>query len=303
MGRAKSEIGNKYGHLTVIEEAGIDSSKHKLWKCRCDCGNEIIARGSRLRNGEKQDCGCIKKHDFVDESGNRYGRLIVLEIDDTPREVKDRHIYWKCQCDCGRIVSVNARNLRSGNTKSCGCLTKGTNIDEFNAKNEVGNRYGKLVVISRHIFPGDNRKAWWDCICDCGNTKVASGVLLRNGHIKSCGCLTSTGESIINNILQQYNIPYKAQYRFNDLISNNGGYLYFDFALFSEKGLKCLIEYQGIQHYQDFGNFGKLQREETDKLKKIYCKKHNILLYEIRYDEDIEEQLKKILLQESLIEV
>lgn len=299
MGKARSEIGNKYGLLTVIEEAGIDSSKHKLWKCKCDCGNEIIARGSRLRNGEKRDCGCVKKHDFVDETGKRYGRLVVLEIDNNPREVKDRHIYWKCQCDCGKIISVNGRNLRSGNTKSCGCLTKGTDIDEYNAKIEVGHRYGKLTVIDRHIFPNDNRKAWWDCLCDCGNTKVVSGVALRSGNVKSCGCLTSVGEATISKTLQFYNIPYKAQYRFSNLLSNNGGHVYFDFALFDEQGLKCLIEYQGIQHYQDFGKFGALQREETDELKRIYCKKHNISLYEIRYDENIKEKLIEILKQES----
>jgi len=302
MDKFKNEIGKKYGHLTVLEEAGIDSSKHKLWKCQCDCGNIITARGSRLRNGEKQDCGCMKRRGgFIDETGNRYGRLLVLEIDNTPRDVKNRNIYWKCQCDCGKIVSVNSHCLRNGSTKSCGCYTKGTETDEFQTKSEIGNRYGKLTVISRHIFPDDNRKAWWDCLCDCGNIKVTSGLLLRQGKVKSCGCLVSVGETEINNMLQQLNIPYKKQYTFKDLISHNGGTLFFDFALFNDSGLKCLIEYQGIQHYVDFGKFGALQREETDVLKKQYCKEHNIPLYEIKYDEDTETKLKEILVKEQFL--
>ena len=57
--------------------------------------------------------------------------------------------------------------------------------------------------------------------------------------------------------------------------------------------LLCLIEVQGIQHYVDTGTIGigKQQREITDPMKREYCTKHNIPLYEIRYDED---KLKKI---------
>jgi hypothetical protein len=54
-------------------------------------------------------------------------------------------------------------------------------------KNEIGNRYGRLVVISRD---SSSRKgsATWKCQCDCGNIKTAVGEYLRNGRIKSCGC-------------------------------------------------------------------------------------------------------------------
>lgn len=300
MGKAKSEIGNKYGHLTVIEEAGIDSSNHKLWKCRCDCGKEIIARGSRLRNGEKQDCGCVRKHGFIDETGNRYGRLLVLEVDNTPRNIKSRNIYWKCQCDCGNIVSVSAGALRKGDTKSCGCYSTEINSQAFTVP-EIGNRYGKLTVISQHIFPNNYRKAWWDCKCDCGNIVTVKGTYLRCGDTKSCGCLKSVGEAETEKLLQEYNLPYKKQYNFKDLVSHKGGRLLFDFALFDENGLKCLIEYQGIQHYKPIGNYGAQQREETDELKRMYCQEHGIPLYEIKYDEDTETKLKEILVKEQFL--
>ena len=52
---------------------------------------------------------------------------------------------------------------------------------------EVGNIYGRLTVISR-AENKDNR-AQWLCNCECGNQIVVSGKLLRNGHVKSCGCL------------------------------------------------------------------------------------------------------------------
>ena len=35
---------------------------------------------------------------------------------------------WLCKCDCGNIVSIRGYSLRSGNTQSCGCIQKETNI-------------------------------------------------------------------------------------------------------------------------------------------------------------------------------
>jgi hypothetical protein len=55
------------------------------------------------------------------------------------------------------------------------------------SKNEIGNRYGRLLVIER----SDNTKqgrAQWKCLCDCGNKIISLGSNLRNGHTASCGC-------------------------------------------------------------------------------------------------------------------
>lgn len=35
---------------------------------------------------------------------------------------RDNEAWWKCRCECGNIVSIRGADLRSGNTKSCGCV-------------------------------------------------------------------------------------------------------------------------------------------------------------------------------------
>lgn len=55
-----------------------------------------------------------------DLSGKKFGRLLVLCL---AERQKHGHSYWKCKCDCGRIVIVNGDCLRRGYTKSCGCLS------------------------------------------------------------------------------------------------------------------------------------------------------------------------------------
>lgn len=51
-------IGQKFSRLTVIEFAGSQDKKYTMWKCKCDCGNEVVVRGVRLRNGMTKSCGC-----------------------------------------------------------------------------------------------------------------------------------------------------------------------------------------------------------------------------------------------------
>lgn len=52
--------------------------------------------------------------------GQRFSRLTVIDI--KPPSKNRREWRWVCQCDCGNIITVAATSIKSGNTKSCGCL-------------------------------------------------------------------------------------------------------------------------------------------------------------------------------------
>lgn len=51
----------------------------------------------------------------------------------------------------------------------------------------TGNKYGRLTVIG--LAPKETRKTYWMCQCDCGNFKKVRADSLKNGAIRSCGCL------------------------------------------------------------------------------------------------------------------
>lgn len=55
-------------------------------------------------------------------TGKRFGRLIVLSLVGTGRGKS----FWLCRCDCGTEKAICAGNIKSGRTKSCGCLQKET---------------------------------------------------------------------------------------------------------------------------------------------------------------------------------
>lgn len=50
--------GHRYGKLEVIDYWCRDGKFHHRWLCRCDCGNETLARGNNLRTGNTISCGC-----------------------------------------------------------------------------------------------------------------------------------------------------------------------------------------------------------------------------------------------------
>ena len=287
-----NEIGNKYGKLTVIDSSTERFRIRICWKCKCDCGNEIIVIGTDLRTGRKTNCGCVPHYNFKDETGNKYGRLTVIK-QSNKKSSSSRGIYWICQCDCGNVIEVIGRDLRNGKTKSCGCYNQDIRGQSL-LKDEIGNRYGKLLVIDK-IRP-NNKTTYWKCQCDCGNITYYTGDVLRSKRAISCGCLHSTGNQKIKKLLEEYNISHKEEIAFKNFISSKGGHPRFDFGIYDDnQNLLCLIEYQGIQHFIDKGDFGKVQREETDLLKILYCQDNNIPLYKINYDDNIEEQLLNII--------
>jgi hypothetical protein len=62
-----------------------------------------------------------------------------------------------------------------------GEITKAHNFIDM-----TGQRFGRLVVVSR--AESRNKRAMWNCVCDCGNKVVVAGKDMRDGKTKSCGC-------------------------------------------------------------------------------------------------------------------
>ena len=74
--------------------------------------------------GSSQSCGCLQKEKAKlrgsDLVGQKFGRLTVTEK--TEKRANPRSIVWKCKCDCGNTKEVDTKSLKTGNTKSCGCM-------------------------------------------------------------------------------------------------------------------------------------------------------------------------------------
>lgn len=117
--KAKDLSGMRFGRLVALEPTGEKKRGYTVWRCQCDCGTICEATTSDLTSGHKQSCGCLQSEKSDDLTGRRFGKLVVVG----PTEKRDGsgNIVWRCRCDCGNECDVGGKELKSGNTGSCGC--------------------------------------------------------------------------------------------------------------------------------------------------------------------------------------
>ena len=210
-----------------------------------------------------------------DLSNQVFGRWTVVGWDH--KDERNQNI-WKCQCVCGNFGFVSTGVLKSGMSRSCGCL-QAELLHERSYIDLTGQKYGKLTVIQR-IGTDHHKTPIWECVCDCGNITYVPTNHLRSGHTQSCGCVLSLGEYSVMQFLKKHNIRYVPQKTFIGCVSNT--YLKFDFWL-PDYGL-C-IEFDGQHHYMDIDYFhnslADVQRRDAIKTK--YCEENDIVLLRIPY--------------------
>ena len=229
-----------------------------------------------------------RRNDYTNQKFHR-----LTGIEPTDRRLS-RKIIWKWQCDCGNIHYATGSGVKSGNTKSCGCLSTET-IIKRNLANAlpIKEKYGLLTPIKNlgfRISDSDKRRTYWLCRCDCGNEIEVKEHVLKTGNTSSCGCLVSKGENIITRLLTEMNIVFSTQKTFDDLFSPNNSKLRYDFCIYDEQGnIQALIEFDGPQHkyppggaWGGDGVFEKIQF--YDDIKNKYALEHKYSLYRIPFN-------------------
>lgn len=113
--------GQRFGRLIAMQRVP-NIGRRVRWLCLCDCGEKTEVDAGQLRRGRTRSCGCLAREQTSqrctsDLTGQRFGSLIVQQ-----RAVSNgERVRWRCLCACGETVDVEARRLRSGSRRSCGC--------------------------------------------------------------------------------------------------------------------------------------------------------------------------------------
>ena len=154
---------------------------------------------------------------------------------------------------------------------------KKVHIDKYNySKTEYTNSHTKVCIICK------KHGEFWQ---------------RPNTHLQGVGCpdcISSKLEESVAEFLKKHNFYYERQQKFNWLRNKN--LLKLDFYL---PTINMAIECQGIQHFKPMVYFGDQEGfeylQQNDKLKKELCEKHNVPLYYINYNDNVEEKLNEIL--------
>lgn len=236
----------------------------------------------------------VKGSYIEDITGQTFNRLTVIGL--TDKQNSDNRWLWKCQCSCEKhsIVYTSMHNLKSGNTKSCGCLQREWTVkkNKMGIIDLTGQRYGMLTVI--RDLGTINKTHYWECQCDCGNiTKVSVNDLRRDLYgdktrhgTYSCGCLSkSVGEKKVKTQLELLQIKFEREKTFEGCKNlETDRRLRYDFYL---PDYNTCIEYDGFTHFIANGGWNTEENlagiQYRDNIKNKFCKDNNIRLVRIPY--------------------
>lgn len=115
--------GRSFGRLVVIGRTERIRGRVS-WKCMCKCGELISATGIALQTGNTKSCGCLNTDNLAAKRENLIGQVFghLTVIGDAGN--RNGTSAWLCRCEyhgCGKEKVVQALNLKSGGTRSCGC--------------------------------------------------------------------------------------------------------------------------------------------------------------------------------------
>lgn len=185
--------GQRFNMLTVISFEGTHrkpgGQTTSMWRCMCDCGNEVVISLSELRSGGTKSCGCLRNAVKDDLSGQKFGLWTVL------KRAPAKRCSYLCRCECGNERVIRADGLKTfSETSSCGCNASELLKEQYrngrktSAKDLTGLIFGQTTVIGNPFRKNNN--IWWMCKCGCGKVFEAQGSKLTSGKTTSCGCLT-----------------------------------------------------------------------------------------------------------------
>ncbi len=96
---------------------------------------------------------------FIDLSGQRFGKLVVLERVENSNDGATRFL---CQCDCGNIKIIRSKHLKSGAIRDCGCeKSKRTRIKNL-THGGSGTRLYNIWIKMRDRCQNPHSADWYD---------------------------------------------------------------------------------------------------------------------------------------------
>ncbi|MBE6672818.1 MAG: hypothetical protein E7599_04795 [Ruminococcaceae bacterium] len=291
------EIGSKFGCFTVIEayqkerttdkNISIENEKnHKLYKVQCKCGkihiyNLKFLQRKRWRDCGK-DCGARLEKDadnvaaYLRKKDESYDLISLNEIHDSLEIVEciDDHVEMICPPSDKRKKKDGIVYLKK--RFRCKCYLCGREYEFLSDEFKISN--------NRHSL---DRSYHSIACCECRKD-------------------SSSFQWITVSLLKENRIPYRVEFSFQDLLSENDNPLRFDFVVFDdENNIKCLIECQGEQHFKlvrGCGGYAGLELiKKRDEIKRQYAKNKGLLLIEIPYTHKSYDEQREILYANGIL--
>jgi hypothetical protein len=172
-------LGGRGKHVVSLPDEN-ESLGRKIQKMTAAEYAEFVANPTNRRAIDNQLAGCLKVSGprLTDLSGRQFDRLTVIDF---AGRNKWNQPMWKCRCNCTNERIVCGNDLRSGGTRSCGCLTKEVR------KTQVGSAHPNFK--HGHALQNGHSstyRSWQAMINRCTNPAVPGWEYYGGRGIKVC---------------------------------------------------------------------------------------------------------------------
>ena len=325
------EVNKKYGCLTVLEIVEEKKESETRYKCQCKCGKihyytmKTIESKPRycyypipISTRHTYDVSAVNATYRKQLKYNGIENVILLDKSECGPSEKYCDYYNKYK---SKQIAKKTKDIPRNYAENYDVDYVGFHFETLYVEECINEHFE-----STPTYTTFNRHKYWNpitiykrykCRCLlCGkfhNVNCDQFVVLppklhgrfsHNGYIGKfyCDCHPiSSFQWIVNKLLLDNHVPYRAEYSFYDLSGIYGRQkLRFDFAILNEdESVKYLIECQGEQHYEPVEKYGGKETfkilQVNDKRKREYAKSHNIPLLEIKYEDNEYDRIKTIL--------
>ena len=304
----------KYNINSIILDEEIKNSSQKM-KFQCECGNffqKSISDIEKTKTCRCKECRYGVTRKIFQEDFNVIKQYVEIESASDCKLLSKEYInnatYMEFKCKCGSEFSTTFAKFKDRNQRQCqkcgriasgvkGSLSRTKTQEEFELEiyNLVNNEY---KVVSKYLGAMKPISFLHE---KCGKEWTTTYNSFHTGG-RCPICTSSKGEKVIRDLLLNNHINFYEQYKIVECRDKSP--LPFDFSIFEDKEktrLKCLIEYDGEQHFKSMSYFGGEERfndqQKKDNIKNDYCKQNNIELLRIPYwgFENIETILESVL--------
>lgn len=203
-------IGQTFNELTILNVKKEKGKSSIIWKfeCLCSCGEKVVKRANQVLSGRARSCGHLKKKDYSNLIGQKFGELTILEISEPIKELNSRRIST-CICSCGRKVKSNFSAVINGQTKTCGDCSRGVrSTRDKDCSYLIGKTIGELTILFRANAPEtEKHKEYYSCRCSCGNELVLPVEKITSGKITTClECKNKVGKEDSSSLPSKNNL-------------------------------------------------------------------------------------------------
>ena len=203
-------IGQTFNELTILNVKKEEGKPNIIWKfeCLCSCGEKVVKRANQVLSGRERSCGHLKKKDYSNLIGQKFGELTILEISEPIKELNSRRIST-CLCSCGRKVKSNFSAVINGQTKTCGDCSRGIrSTRNKDCSYLIGKTIGELTILFRANVPeAEKHKEYYSCRCSCGNELVLPVEKITSGKITTClECKNKVGKEDSSSLPSKNNL-------------------------------------------------------------------------------------------------